>query len=325
VGHRHVVFTVPKVLRGLFERERALLGLLARSAYETLRRLLREASGRGGAVPGVVASIQTFGSYANFHPHVHAIVTEGVFERDGTFVAVDGPPSGVLEEAFRRILLAGLRRAERLTEETHEALLSWRHSGFSAHAEQRVAVGDEEGLERLARYVTRPALAQGAVTLREDGKAVVSTPPDPRTGARELVLDPLDLVHAVVTQIPDPGKHLVRYFGAYSSRFRARVGWVGQARTATPDGAGKDAGEGAVPGAATAPAPRGSPEARRRSAWARVLAKVFEVDPLLCPRCGARLRVVAWITDRAVIDRILAHRRKAGLESPFDARAPPAP
>src|SRR5512139_2904127 len=29
VSHRHVVFTVPNVLRGLFERERSLLGLLA--------------------------------------------------------------------------------------------------------------------------------------------------------------------------------------------------------------------------------------------------------------------------------------------------------
>jgi hypothetical protein len=51
---------------------------------------------------------------------------------------------------------------------------------------------------------------------------------------------------------------------------------------------------------------------------------VFEVDPLLCPKCNVELQVVAWITDPAVIDRILAHRRRAGLESPFDARAPPA-
>ena len=60
------------------------------------------------AVPGVVASIQTFGSYANFHPHVHALVTEGVFARDGAFHAVAWPPSGVLEEVFRRLLLTAL-------------------------------------------------------------------------------------------------------------------------------------------------------------------------------------------------------------------------
>ena len=67
-----------------------------------------------------------------------------------------------------------------------------------------------------------------------------------------------------------------------------------------------------------------SPTARRRSSWARLLKKVFEVDPLLCPRCRVGMKVVAWITDPEAIDTILSHRRRAGLESPFDARAPPA-
>jgi hypothetical protein len=39
----------------------------------------------------------------------------------------------------------------------------------------------------------------------------------------------------------------------------------------------------------------------------------------------AAVGLIAWITDRAVIDRILEHRAKAGLESPFDARGPPRP
>ena len=76
VPHRHVVFTIPRVLRGLFERERRLLGLLSRSAYEAVRRTWAEGFGDPKAVPGMVSSIQTFGSYAaNFHPHVHCVVT----------------------------------------------------------------------------------------------------------------------------------------------------------------------------------------------------------------------------------------------------------
>ena len=49
------------------------------------------------------------------------------------------------------------------------------------------------------------------------------------------------------------------------------------------------------------------------------------MDPLRCPRCESEMVVIAWITDRAVIDRILEHRTKAGLESPFDARGPHPP
>ena len=57
VAHRHVVVTVPKVLRGLFERERRLLGLLTRAAYEAVRRVLAGVVRRRDAVPGLVASI----------------------------------------------------------------------------------------------------------------------------------------------------------------------------------------------------------------------------------------------------------------------------
>jgi len=43
------------------------------------------------------------------------------------------------------------------------------------------------------------------------------------------------------------------------------------------------------------------------------------LDPLRCPACGAEMRIVAFITQRAVIDRILDHLRR-GRES---ARGPP--
>jgi len=50
-------------------------------------------------------------------------------------------------------------------------------------------------------------------------------------------------------------------------------------------------------------------EARRRRA--ELLRQIFEVDPLPCPACGAEMRIVAFITQRVVIDRILDHLRRA--------------
>jgi hypothetical protein len=57
---------------------------------------------------------------------------------------------------------------------------------------------------------------------------------------------------------------------------------------------------------------------RRR--WAELLRQIFEVDPRRCPACGAEMRIVAFVTQRAVIDRILDHLRR-GRES---AREPPS-
>jgi len=45
----------------------------------------------------------------------------------------------------------------------------------------------------------------------------------------------------------------------------------------------------------------------KNSAWTRVIQKVYEVDPLQCPECGGRLKVISFITDPEVIRRILEH------------------
>ena len=45
----------------------------------------------------------------------------------------------------------------------------------------------------------------------------------------------------------------------------------------------------------------------KNSAWARLIQKVYEVDPLQCPECGAGMKVISFITDPEVIRKILDH------------------
>ena len=56
--------------------------------------------------------------------------------------------------------------------------------------------------EHFERYVTRGPLRIDVVEKVEGGRLRVRTPPDP-----------LDLIHALTTQIPDPGQHMVRDYG----------------------------------------------------------------------------------------------------------------
>ena len=58
------------------------------------------------------------------------------------------------------------------------------------------------------------------------------------------------------------------------------------------------------------------PHASCRSAWARLIAKVYEVDPLLCPRCGSEMKLLAVITDPAEVRKILRHLVKIGRSPP---------
>ena len=49
------------------------------------------------------------------------------------------------------------------------------------------------------------------------------------------------------------------------------------------------------------------PHCACRANWARLIKKVYEVDPLECPNCGTTMRIIELIHDPAVIERILKH------------------
>ena len=69
------------------------------------------------------------------------------------------------------------------------------------------------------------------------------------------------------------------------------------------------------------PEPEALLEAKRR--WAELLRRILEVEPLPCPRCGETMRIVAFITEPKVIDRILEHVRRTQT-SRRRQRAPPS-
>ena len=44
-----------------------------------------------------------------------------------------------------------------------------------------------------------------------------------------------------------------------------------------------------------------------RANWARLIQKIYEIDPLACPKCGGIMRILAFIEEAAVICKILDH------------------
>ena len=61
-----------------------------------------------------------------------------------------------------------------------------------------------------------------------------------------------------------------------------------------------------------------------RYLWAMLLARLYEVFPLLCPSCGAPMRIIAFITDTPAIRQILDHLGEPSTPPPLaTARGPP--
>jgi hypothetical protein len=102
VLHRQYVFSIPIMLRLYFKYDRDLLTELCHCAYDSLLVFLRNTIGLQEGVPGVVMVIHTFGDYAEkFHPHIHAIVSDGLFRQTGTFYVMPEIDLAPLEEIFR--------------------------------------------------------------------------------------------------------------------------------------------------------------------------------------------------------------------------------
>ena len=57
----------------------------------------------------------------------------------------------------------------------------------------------------------------------------------------------------------------------------------------------------------------------RRRRWAELLRLVFRVEVEVCRRCGGEARILGFVTEPAVVRRILAHLERRGV----DARAGP--
>ncbi len=109
-----------------------------------------------GFRPGVVSVAQSFSDRANFHPHVHALVSRGGWTACGEWIPLPYVDEAAAEKLLRHKVLALLRRRGLLSQERIELLLSWRRSGFSLHNRVHVPAGDRQGLEALVRYMMRP-------------------------------------------------------------------------------------------------------------------------------------------------------------------------
>jgi hypothetical protein len=112
----------------------------------------------------------------------------------------------------------------------------------------------------------------------------------------------------------------VAYHGAFAPRGRCHSGPVVVEHAPSPATTAANGSPGAAAEAAAPPAAYVRP---RHFAWADLLRRVFAFDVLACPDCGGRLRLLATIEERAVVEKILTHLGLAAdPPCPSPARTP---
>jgi hypothetical protein len=295
IPHRHFIFSIPKILRRYFLYDRKLLADLSRCAWESLKVFLQEAVPQNDPIPGAVIAIQTFGDFLGFNPHCHILVTDGCFYGSRGIFRV-APPLELkkLEAIFRHKVLRMLLSKGKITQEMIAMLSTWRHSGFNVFCGARISPKDDTAMENLARYIIRASFSQERMQyLDQEGTVVYAAKACPGRrsgdGKSSKVFPAMEWLAAMCSHIPNRGEQMVRYYGHYSNVSRGKRQMAGK--------------DDDVPCILD---PQGDSKAFRKN-WARLIQKMYEVDPLVCPRCQGTMRIISFIEDRQVIRATLEH------------------
>ena len=180
------------------------------------------------------------------------------------------------------------------------------NSGFSLHAGVSMAGQEREKIEKLCRYIARPAIALERLHLNQRGQVVYVLKKPYSDGTTHIVMTQLELLERLAAIVPRPRVHLTRFAGVFAPHFKHRAMVVPKPKS-EPVGMKED-----------------NQPAKSRISWARLLKRVFGIDVETCHLCGGKMKIIAAIEDPPVIKKILEH---LGLPTkppmPWPARGPP--
>jgi hypothetical protein len=191
--------------------------------------------------------------------------------------------------------------------------------GMSLHADTCVDGRDRKQLERVCRYLLRPAFAHDAVVAMPDGQVRIHFKQPSRTGATFTQVSRDTFLARLCALVPPPGFHMVRYYGVLAGRHALRDAVAPRSHHGVHDPV-------QLPlfvvrgNLELAAATRADPSASSRHkspsrlSWARLLARVFAIDVQRCRLCAGPMRIVRAVTDPDHIAALL-----------HGARAPPRP
>ncbi len=336
---RQWVLSVPKRLRPFLhdtpEVASAVLAIFLRALRSALRGASPGAPARVRDVQlGAISFPQRFGGSLNPHYHYHVLALDGVLSGDvdrgvrfHEVTGLEARDAEALALTVQHRVLRWFVRRELLDPSAAADMRTWRGTGgFSVDGSVRIEGEDRAGLERLVRYCARGPLALerlhapgGIEALASPEARLVYRLPEPDVHGRlELRLTPLELLARLARLVPPPRIHRHRYHGvlAPNARLRPTVVTIGRpvpeecpVDAKTPPSSDHASRPLAPPDRSDEPVPTGlTPRSRSsRMLWAQLLARIYEVLPLLCPACGGEMRIISFITLPSTVQDILLH------------------
>ena len=270
-AYRHVVLTVPDVIRMPFFHDRSLLADLMKCGVQMLSEALLWFKKRP-LEAGYVVVLETAGRAGNWNPHLHILMTSGGVTPEKRWLEIGYFPYEALHKRWQYHLLTMLKSRVGTREMKQQIDALWQRypDGLVAYLEEgKVPAGGQGLAYYLAKYVVSPPISLRRL-LGYDGQRVRYWYRDHKSGKREVAnLPVLRFIGRMVQHILPKGFHRIRYYGLHATCKHQRVRsllktiWVAMGR--------------AIKGTYRV--------VRRQTYQERVLASTGR-DPLRCPGCG---------------------------------------
>src|SRR5210317_768621 len=88
-------------------------------------------------------------------------------------------------------------------------------SGFSLHAGVAAQARERQKLERLCRYISRPAVSEKRLSLTPSGNIRYQLKTPYRDGTTHVIFEPLDFMARLAALVPKPRVNLTRFHGVF--------------------------------------------------------------------------------------------------------------
>ena len=199
---------------------------------------------------------------------------------DGQWIPVPYINAHQAELLFRHKILQMLKKHGLLSDERINLLLSWKHTGFSVDNSVTVYPSDEQGLERLSRYLIRSPVSLQRLHYFPETQQVLYQAKKGHDREPSEIIDPMEFVARVLMHVPESNKNSVHYFGVYSNRTKQKPNKDSTSSTAPPNEESPSISNSNL---------------RRR--WANLIRRVYRTDPLVCPKCGSEMKIISFITQ----------------------------
>ena len=217
-----------------------------------------------------------------------------------------------LAEVFRRRMIKYLVLKGLLDRNFALNLLCWKHSGFSVDNSVKIPATSNAARVNLTYIARHPVSLKKIFYVKENGTVIYRTKYNEYWGENIKVFKAVDFIAELTQHIPPKHKHLIRYYGLYSSRTKGK---------AVKDGSlakfGYNATHKKKPDHTSDPEMETVSNKASKQSWTRLIQKVYEVDPLVCPKCGHEMRVIAIINDLYEVNKILECLKRNNAP-PFD-------